>query len=35
MGEPAEFADCISGIVSNSYTTGSVVRLDGGMRMGL
>ena len=35
LGEPVEFADSCAGIVSNSYTTGCVVRLDGGMRMGL
>ena len=35
MGEPEEFALAVEGIVKNSYVTGCVERLDGGMRMGL
>lgn len=33
FGNPTEFADCVVGLCSNSYFTGSVIRLDGGSRL--
>jgi len=34
LGDPSEFADICVGVTTNSYLTGTVVRVDGGMRLG-
>lgn len=33
VGHPSEFADAIIGLATNSFVTGSVFRLDGGIRL--
>lgn len=33
VGHPSEFADAVLGLASNSFMTGSVFRLDGGIRL--
>lgn len=33
LGNPVEFADAILGLATNSFVTGSVFRLDGGIRL--
>lgn len=33
VGQSPEFADAIIGLASNSFVTGSVFRLDGGIRL--
>lgn len=32
-GKPAEFAQCVEGIVRSSFATGDIWRLDGGIRL--
>ncbi len=34
LGEPEEYAKLVEHIIENSYLNGSIIRLDGGMRMG-
>jgi hypothetical protein len=34
LGEPAEFASLVQHVIENSMLNGSVIRLDGAMRMG-
>ena len=34
IGDPPEFADAVVSLASNSFLTGEVVRLDGGLRLG-
>lgn len=33
MGEPSEYASLVEHIIENAYLNGSIIRLDGGMRM--
>ena len=33
LGDPAEFADLVAHIISNSYMNGETIRCDGGLRM--
>lgn len=35
LGFPDEFADCVYGIINSSYVNGEVIRMDGGMRLGM
>ena len=34
LGDPTEFADICVGVTTNSFLTGTVIRIDGGMRLG-
>ena len=34
MGDPTEFADAVVALAGNSFLTGEIVRLDGGVRLG-
>jgi NAD(P)-dependent dehydrogenase (short-subunit alcohol dehydrogenase family) len=34
MGDPQDFARCVTSLIENGYMTGTVTRLDGGLRMG-
>ena len=34
LGDPEDFAKCVVSLVENNYMTGTVTRLDGGLRMG-
>lgn len=33
LGKPEEFADCCLHLISNKYYNGTIVRLDGSIRM--
>jgi len=33
LGSPSEFANCVASLCMNSYITGEVIRLDGGVRV--
>jgi 3-hydroxyacyl-CoA dehydrogenase/3-hydroxy-2-methylbutyryl-CoA dehydrogenase len=33
LGDPAEFADMVATIITNSYLNGETIRLDGAIRM--
>ena len=33
LGDPDEFADCVTSLITNQYYNGTVVRIDGSIRM--
>jgi len=33
LGEPKEFGNCVASLCMNSYITGEIIRIDGGVRM--
>jgi len=33
LGDPKELANCVTGLCMNSYITGEVIRIDGGVRL--
>ena len=33
LGQPEEFGNCVAELCMNSYVTGEVIRLDGGVRL--
>lgn len=35
LGKPGEFGDAVVALAINSYVTGSVFRLDGGIRLSM